>query len=424
MSTSAIEKVNGQALPETSHAESWARAGIADAEAEAIRARTAAEIEVRRIKAEAEAEAMRIKAREDAEKQRLINERQNMQLAEKRAAHDKKMAAEKAEIEEIERKAKASAAAAAAEEAAAKKAAQAVQGADDSWRTWAIRFAIVCGIVALPVQMNAFWNENAPWMVAAPVMLEGGAWVVHRGARAAAVSGRPVWHYRVIIWALAFIAAGINLYHGLHAFDLGTAIGTAIASIAGPGVWDLYEHGNLHKSNRRERRAKRREEKLAAALEAEREALAQREKEEAARVATEAAATLAADREKLFPKVWQHAVKLAADLGETAVTEGIWKRAKRDIEGTDPGESVDIIRGRNIAERRVLAARSEAPGNTPVKATNGQRASQMPPSPRKRQYKPPVRAGIRRPGDTQKYVSAARKQASIAARNSASEEQS
>ncbi|WP_307706103.1 hypothetical protein [Streptomyces sp. V1I6] len=396
---------------------------IALAEADAIRARTEAETEARLAVARAEAEAVRIKAAEEAEKLRLVNERQRMALEEKKAAHLKKIAAEKAEADEIERRAKAAANAAAADEADAAKAARAVQGADDSWRTWAIRFAIVCGIVALPVQMNAFWNENAPWMVAAPIMLEGGAWVVHRGARAAAVSGRPVWHYRVIIWALAFIAAGINLYHGLHAFDPGTAIGTAIASIAGPGVWDLYEHGNLRKSNRKERRARRRAEALAAALEAEREALAQQEKAAAAQAAAEAAAKLAADRERYFPKVWEHAVKLAAALGETTVTEAIWKRAHNDIEGTDPTESVDIIRGRNAAARRVIAARSEAPGEKPRRVTSSQIVPQVPNrGKRGRAGGPPVR-GVRRKGDTTFSVGA-RKQQSITARIAVSEEQS
>jgi hypothetical protein len=417
VSTASIEKVNGHAVAESRFDP------IALAEADAIRARTEAETEARLAVARAEAEAVRIKAAEEAEKLRLVNERQRMALEEKKAAHLKKIAAERAEAEEIERRAKAAASAAAAEEADAAKAARAVQGADDSWRTWAIRFAIVCGIVALPVQMNAFWNENAPWMVAAPIMLEGGAWVVHRGARAAAVSGRPVWHYRVIIWALAFIAAGINLYHGLHAFDPGTAIGTAIASIAGPGVWDLYEHGNLRKSNRKERRAKRRAETLAAALEAEREALAQQEKAAAAQAAAEAAAKLAADRKRYFPKVWEHAVKLAAALGETTVTEAIWKRAHNDIEGTDPTESVDIIRGRNAAARRVIAARSEAPGEKPRKVTSSQIVPQVPNrGKRGRAGGPPVR-GVRRKGDTT-FSAGARKQQSITARTAISEEQS
>jgi hypothetical protein len=111
-------------------------------------------------------------------------------------------------------------------------------------------------------------------------------------------------------------------------------------------------------------------------------------------------------------------VNLAADLGEVDPNV-VWERAKLDVEGAKPGESADVIRTRNAAQRRVLAARSEAPGETPIKVTNTQRASQMPPSGRRREYKPPTRAGIRRPGDTQRYVSAARKQAAITAKNAA-----
>src|SRR5690606_13799930 len=117
------------------------------------------------------------------------------------------------------------------------------EAAAKSWRKAALGFAIVCAIVALPVQMSAFWSPSAPWLIAAPVVLEGGAWVILRGAAAAVEDHRPHWHYRLIAWALAFVAAGVNLAHGLHAFDMATAVGTAFASLAGPGVWDLHEHG-------------------------------------------------------------------------------------------------------------------------------------------------------------------------------------
>jgi hypothetical protein len=425
VSSTAIEKVNGTKLPETSHAESWARAGIADAEAEAIRARTAADVEARRIEAEAKAEAIRVKAREDAEKQRLINERQRMALEEKKAAHDKKIAAEKAEQAEIERKAWEADQLAAAQQAAAAAAAADVETADGRWRTYALGFYIVCAIVALPVQIAAFWSPSAPWLIVAPLMLEGGAWVVLKGAAAAVASNRPHWHYRAIAWCLAFIAAGINLWHGLHAFDIATAVGTAFASVAGPGVWDLHEHGRIRKRDgaltRAERKAKRAQEKQEAAAKAAEEKRVAAEQEAKEKAAAEAARQLAELREKEFPKVWAHARRLAAALGETD-PNAVWRRAHIDIEGVEPGESVDIIRGRNIAERRVLAARSEAPGSTPSKVTNAQRASQMPPTSKTRRYTPPARPGVRRKGDTPKYVSAARKQAAITARTAASEE--
>jgi len=253
--------------------------------------------------------------------------------------------------------------------------------------------------------MSFFWNPHAPWMAAAPIMLEGAAWVVHRGARAAAVSKRPVWHYRAIVWLLAFIAAGVNLYHGLHSFDPGTAVATAFASIAGPGVWDLHEHGRIRKRDgvptRREQRAASKEAARLAAEQAEadrREAERQAYREKAAR---EAAEQLAAVRESEFPKVWEHARRLAADLGETTVTEAIWKRAKLDVDGALPGESAEVFRMRNAAELRVEAARQKRPVNTLSKTTNAQRAVQTP----RTDYRPvPPR---RKKGDTPRYSPAA-----------------
>ncbi|MEW2415313.1 hypothetical protein AB0953_16580 [Streptomyces sp. NPDC046866] len=395
---------------------------VALAQAEAIRTRAEAEAEARRLAAEAEAEAVRIKAAAEAEKQALANKRAALQL-------QRFEAEQKAKIAEAERKAAAEARETQRERLAAEAAELAEAEADEqrqksasSWRAAAIGFAVVCGVVALPVQMSAFYREDARYLLAAPLVLEGAAWVVLRGAAAAVDDRRPHWHYRLIAWLLAFVAAGVNLWHGLTAFDTATAVGTAIASLAGPGIWDLHEHGRIRsrdgKPTLRQRWAQqwaeRKQAKQEAALAKERAAAAQADAEaEAAK-----AAQLAADREANFEKVWKHALKLAAALGETTVTEAIWKRAHNDIEGTDPGEWVDIIRGRNAAKRRLTAARSEAPGERPVKVNSAQVASQMPPTRSKRVYKPPTRAGVRRKNDTPKYVAAANRQASIAARKS------
>ncbi|MGA4864127.1 hypothetical protein ACPB9J_15920 [Streptomyces lavendulocolor] len=418
---STIEKVNGHAPGSTSHAESWARAGIADAEAEAIRARTAAEIEERRIKAQAEAEALLIAAREEAEKQRIANERAALRFEREKAEQLAKIAEAEAKRQETERQAAAARAAEAAERAAVEERQAKREQSAGSWRRAALSFAVVCAIVALPVQMSAFWSPSAPWLLVAPLVLEGGAWVVLKGAAAAVDDHRPHWHYRAIAWVLAFIAAGINFAHGVTAFDLATAIGTAFASLAGPGVWDLHEHGRIRKRDGKLTWRQRREQRAAEAK-AAKEKTAAEERARAEQAAAEQSAArdaekLATERAEHFPKVWARAEQLAAALGETTVTESVWKRAYNDIEGTDPHESVDIIRSRNAAARRVLAARSEAPGSDPVKVTNAQRASQMPPSGQRREYRPPARAGIRRPGDTQRYVSAARKQAAITAKN-------
>jgi chemotaxis protein histidine kinase CheA len=415
---SAIEKVNGYAEPRFDP--------VALAEAEAIRTRAAADAEAARIKAEGEAEAERIKAAEEARKQKIANDKAEDRAREERAAREARIAKLNREREEQERAAReAEERAAVQEQAEAAKAAE-VAAAEEQWRQYALRFYAICSIVALPVQIAAFYNPDALWLMAAPIMLEGGAWVVLKGAKAAAAGHRPHWHYRLIAWCLAFIAAGINLWHGLHAFDPATAIGTAFASIAGPGVYDLHEHGQIRKRDGkltwRQRRAQRAAESKAAREKAAEEQRAQAEKEAAEQAAAEAARKLAADRERLFPKVWEHAVKLAADLGEVDPNV-VWERAKLDVEGTKPGESADVIRTRNAAQRRVLAARSEAPGSAPVKAASSQIVPQVPVRGRRgRVGGPPVR-GVRRKGDTQ-FSAGARKQQSIAAKNLTREEQS
>lgn len=417
--TASLDHVNGSAA--ITSAESWAKASVHEAEAEVIRMKAAADIDARRIAAEAEAEAVRIKAAAEAEKQALSNRRTALQLARfeaeqqaKIAEADRKAAAEArlAEKERIEGES--------AEAEAAEKAAKREESAR-SWRTTAIGFSVACAAAALPVQLSAFYNPDRLYLLSVPFVIEGAAWAALKGAAAAVDDERPHWHYRLIAWVLAFVAAGINLGHGLTAFDTTTAVAAALASLAGPGMWDLHEHGRIRtrdgKPSWRQRRAIRK-----AGEAASKEAVALRAKEEAAKEASDAKAQedaeqLAADREATFPEVWAHAIKLAAALGETTVTETIWRRAHRDIEGTDPGESVAIIRGRNAVERRLLAARSEAPGERPVKVNSAQVASQVMPSGSKRLYKPPTRRGIRTKGDA-KFHPAARVLASESKRQS------
>lgn len=397
------------------------------ADAEEQRARAEAEAEAVRIKAEGEAKAAEIKAVEEARKLKLANDKAQARAIEEQAARDARIAesnrkraeAERAQQEDERARREQQQAAAAAEADVAK--------ATKTWRKYAIAFYAVCAVVALPVQIAAFWDRDAPWLVIAPLMLEGAALVVTKGAAAAVAASRPHWHYRTVAWLFAFIAAGINLKHGLDAFDPATAIGTAFASLAGPGVWDLHEHGRIRRRDgvptRRERRAAKKaaeraaKEKAAAELfEAERQA----HLENAAR---EAANKLDAARKQMFPRVHEHALKLAADLGETAITPAIWKQAKLDVDGALPGESDEILRMRNRAAAKVEAARLNKPVSTLGDKASPQRASQIPGPKKPRVYNPPARPGRRRPGDTPKYVEAARKQASIAAKNASTEEQ-
>ena len=405
---------------EVARARAWA-------EAEERRVAAEAEKEERLVKAQAEADAIRAEAEETARRLRLANDRTERKDREAAAASDARIAESNRKRDESERAHNEDRRKAAEQQQSEQAAAKEIADADDKWRAYAIRFAIVCGVVSLPVQMSFFWNPHAPWMAAAPIMLEGAAWVVHRGARAAAVSKRPVWHYRTIVWLLAFIAAGVNLYHGLHSFDPGTAIATAFASIAGPGVWDLHEHGRIRKRDgaltRRERKAQRKAERAEAARKAAEEKRLAAEKAAADKAAEAARQKLAADREATYPKVWDEAKKIAAAVGETTVTDAVWARAYRNIQGTDPGESVESITARRAAEKRVEAALTGTPVNALRKTVSSQVDQQVLRRSRRGHAGGPTVRGVRRPNDTPKQSPAARKQASIAAKNARQKDQ-
>lgn len=378
---------------------------VAAAEAATIRARGEAEAEAIRIAAEAAAKAEIVKAEEEARKQRLANDRAERKAREEEAASEARIAEHNRRREDADRARVAAAAQAEIDKQVEAEKAKVVAKADRKWRGWAITFYTLCAAVALPVQCSAFWNPDKWWMVGAPVLLEIAALVVAFGTAAAVANKRPHWHFRLITWLLAFIAATVNLWHGLQEFDAATAIATALASVFGPGVWDLHEHGRIRKRDgaptRREIKAAEKAAKEEAEQKLADEERKRAEKKAADEAAAEAAKQLAETRAKRFPKVWDHALTLAADLGETAVTEAIWKRAKLDVDGALPGESAEVFRMRNAAEARVEAARQKRPVNTLSKTTNAQRAIQTPRS----GYRPiPPR---RKRGDTPRYSSAA-----------------
>ncbi|SCD43344.1 hypothetical protein GA0115253_1004537 [Streptomyces sp. Termitarium-T10T-6] len=411
---------------------------VAEAKADAIRTKAYADAEEQRARAEAEAEAVRIKAEgdakaaavkavEEARKLKLANDKAQARAIEEQAARDARIAKSNRERAEAERGQQEDERARQEQQETAAAAEAEIAKAASTWRGYAIAFYAVCAVVALPVQIAAFWDRDAPWLVIAPLMLEGAALVVTKGAAAAVAANRPHWHYRTVAWVFAFIAAGINLKHGLDAFDPATAIGTAFASLAGPGVWDLHEHGRIRRRDgvptRRERRAAKKAEKRAAEEKAAAELFEAERQAHLENAAREVASKLDADRKEMFPRVHEHALKLAADLGETAITPAIWKQAKLDVDGAPPGESDEILRMRNRAAAKVDAARLNKPVSTVGDKASSQRASQIPAGKTPRVYNPPARPGRRRPGDTPKYVQAARKQASIAAKNASTEEQ-
>lgn len=422
--TTAPDKVNG--TPLVLSAESWAMASVHEAKAEAIRLEAVAKAEALRIEAEAAAQVEIIRATEEAEKLRLANQRAARRDEAEEAAHKVRMAELERKRAETQRQANAEAKAAEETEVAAEAEQEAREETAKSWKRAAIGFAVICALVALPVQMSAFYSPERPYLGGVPIVLEAGAWVVLKGAAAAVTDRRPHWHYRLIAWLIAAGAAAVNLGHGLTSFDTVTAIATAVASIAGPGVWDLHEHGRIRARDGKKTLRQRWAESRAAVKQAEQEAAHAAERaaaaEAEAKAATEAAERLAADRAENFPRVWAHALRLAAALGETTVTETIWRRAHLDIEGTEPGDSVEIIRGRNVATRRVISARSEAPGEKPVKVTSSQLVPHLPPGPGRGSKSGPRVRGIRRQNDAPKFVSAARKQAAITAKQAVANE--
>ncbi|MGV0098269.1 hypothetical protein [Streptomyces californicus] len=397
------------------------------ADAEEQRARAEAETEALRIKAEGEAKAAEIKAAEEARKLKLANDKAAARALEEQAARDariaeserKRAAAERGQQEDERAHWEQQQNAAAAEADVAKAA--------KTWRRYAIFFYAVCAVVALPVQIAAFWDRDAPWLVIAPLMLEGAALVVTKGAAAAVAAGRPHWHYRAVAWLFAFIAAGINLKHGLDAFDPATAIGTAFASLAGPGVWDLHEHGRIRRRDgvptRRERHAARKAEKDLAAAKAAREAR-EEAREQARQEAIEALEErLAEQRAEEFPNEWKYALKLAIAKGETTVTEPIWEQTWADLHAANPGVTANIVSARNAAAKQMQRVLERDPAHTPSKSTSSQRVIQVKAPARRSSYRPtPPR---RKPNDTPKFHPVARALAADAKRqsNASTEEQ-
>jgi hypothetical protein len=409
------EPIEEQRSPEPQPAPAEMPELVAQAQAEAIRAQAWADAEAQRIAAEAEADAVRVKAEEEARKLRLVNDRAERRAREEEAASEERIADSNRRRDEAERARIAAAQQARIDEQVEAQKAKVVAKADKKWRGWAIAFYTLCAAVALPVQISAFWDRDKPWMAGAPVLLEIAALVVAFGTAAAVANKRPHWHFRLITWVLAFIAASVNLWHGMQEFDPATAVGTALASVFGPGVWDLHEHGRIRKRDgvptRRERKAQEKaakdEVKRAAAEEAQRGA----EKEVAAKAVEEARQQLAADREATYPKVWDEAKKIAAAVGETTVTDAVWTRAYRNIEGCDPGESIESISSRRAAEKRVHAALTGTPVSTLSKTMNAQRVPQLPPGSGRGSKTGPKVRGVRRSGDAPKYAEVARKQA-------------
>ncbi|MFJ4412581.1 hypothetical protein [Streptomyces sp. NPDC088910] len=355
----------------------------------------------------------------DAEAARIRNEaeRAKQALAQQKAAAKAQGEIEAALAEATEARRR-------REEAAREEAAAKARAAKSTatWRKAALSIAVTCVVVSLPLQELAFWNPKAPFLLAAPLVVEGVAWALLAGAQAAIDEDRPSWLYRLLAGFGALFAATVNLMHGMAAYGLATGLGGAFCSLAGPLIWDLHEHGRMTKKAgripRRVRRAQARAERL---------------EDRRLRAVAEA-------RGREDAAVWDRAVYLAAALGEVAPkrslthrrivgrvvpSEKTYRRAWDEIHGAETGATADTIAARRAARHAVRVASNSPLGKT-EKDANAQVDSQMDPltgtapkAPRKSTEDGRTRNGgtppRRVPGDV-RYSPVARRQMSAAAK--------
>lgn len=422
-----MDHVNGTAAPERTNP--WPLKiepefdPVALARAEAIRTEATAKAEAIRIEAEGKAKAAELVGAEEADKIRLQNERAAMKLEVDRAVQaDRvaKLAASAAESEAAAERARR----AVADEAEATAAQEREERRSEATWKWAARGIYAVGlIIALPLQLMAFYTEDKPFMIAAPLLLEGFALAFAFAAAWAVAHRRDVAPFRIGIMVAAATAAGVNLWHGVDdpRIGLGAGIVGALASFGGPLVLMAYEHGITQKrdgiSSWRERRdaAKAVEQ---AAREAAEKAEADRAKV-AEKAAEKAAAEQAAeaeqkrkddDRQQAHEEVWKVAEAMRSARGLQFVTDQIWGEVWYRVTGS----KVVGVWPELEAQSRSAAARMKAATEGALDGSSAQVESQIEP----RQQRDPdapdgrrMNGGIpplRVPRDTPPYSKAAR----------------
>jgi hypothetical protein len=399
---------------------------VAAAKAEAIRREAESKADAEKIRAQGEADAARTLAAQEAEKQRLANAQKQMKLEKDQAAHAAYLA-EKAAKEKSAQAAAAKATKEAEDHAASEAARAAEQESTERLWKWGARALYAVGlIIAAPIQFLAFWDEERPFLVAAPALLEGAALVLAFGAAWAVANRRDVLPYRIGIMIGACIAAGINLWHGFGEEKIGINAGIigAIASLGGPIVLMAYEHGIAQKADGipsfRERRAaakenaKKAEERARQKAEREEEQKRKAAEEEQKRAAVEAEQKRKdADREAQHQEVWEVAEAMRSARGSATVTEQIWGEAWHRVTGS---RTVGITA--EIEElSRAAQARMKAATDLPILGELSQVGSQKGARPRKDPDAPDGRRSNggtpprRTAGDTQPYSAGAKRQA-------------
>ncbi|MFE0651034.1 hypothetical protein ACFVZH_20835 [Streptomyces sp. NPDC059534] len=281
-----------------------------------------------------------------------------------------KLAAAKAKAEEIERAALAAREQQEKQQAAALAAEQSERRRSlagkklDTQAAKAVKcFAIVCFLVALPLQIRAFWDPERPWNAALPVMLESAAWVTLRLVEAAIANRRVAWPYLTATAVFASIAAAINVTDGATHPEIGLVFGLVggLASLAGPGVWTIHKFGDRAKHAKATRNERKTAEAAANQAEAERaakqiEADSKRQIENDRRAAHEAKAVAdkaAADaalasqdeqRRAQYPEAWEQYERIlaAAPLG-TISRDRAWDEARRAAAHPDVWDRYQIF---------------------------------------------------------------------------------
>lgn len=414
--TATIDHVNGH-MPDDPYP------GISFTEqaanADATRLRAAADAEAARLKAQADAEMARIKAADEAATRATTQELKAARAAAEIASHQAKAeeirhaAAEKADVTAKARAAKA------AEEQAERAAQQHREQLTARAERTARQLVTVSVLIALPLQLVAFWLMN-PALIVVPLGLEYAAWVMLAQVDAAVAEKRRAWHYVAATLLVAAFAAWMNWSHGPDLIaDHGQMVGAvgAFFSLLGPATWALHTHGKIAKRDGKPSRATRRATAKAAAT-------AKREAEQQAATAAREAATLDARRRAEHPDVYERAAYIASAAGHLTITEQVWKRAWWDVmgEGAELGETAESIATRLAATAALREARIGDQTPLPVVLPDGRiRVYKQPASPKVTAQIPPAGAKAadrpkptppkRRKGDTPAYSLGARRAA-------------
>ncbi|MGO1049201.1 DUF2637 domain-containing protein [Crossiella sp. CA198] len=162
-----------------------------------------------------------------------------------------------------------------------------------------------------------------------PVVVEGATWYTAYLTHKAVKAGRPAGLLRAATWVFAFVAAGLNLWHGLAENNAAKGVGLALASLFGPVLWELT--------------------------------VISRQQEVSGR--SGAQLRIALWRRIRYPRLSWSAASIAAARGEGVTPEAAWEAAWMDRFGVGPAASRrDRRLGKAIVKANRKADRKAASG--------------------------------------------------------------